>query len=182
MDCVLYSWIFETDSSMTFTKSEAKITNEAVVIVLCVSVAQVVCSSQVMIAWLANTGFGFLFTTDIRKILSGSYLSYLNNIWNAVGNRLKNIFMNVAVQRIPISLYVFVYIISFIFYMRISYFRGAVISGITCGHYKCKFGGAFSRTSRQEYNTRHSIGSNGCELPKSQVELSVLARWNIHSH
>ena len=149
MDCVLYSWMFETDSTITATKSEAKINNEAVVIVLCVSVAQVVFSSQVMIAWLANTGFGFLFSTDIQRILSGSYLPYLNNIWNAVVNRLKDIFMGVAVQRIPVSLYEFVYIISFIFYMRISYFHDAVISGITCGHYKSKVGGAFSRNSLQ---------------------------------
>lgn len=58
---------------MALSKSEVKKNNDALVTVLCVSVAHAVSSFQLMIIYMLNTGFGFLFSVEMRQFLIGKH-------------------------------------------------------------------------------------------------------------
>ena len=71
----------KSSSSISASKSEVKQNNDALVIVLCVSVAHMVFYNQSPIVWMVNTTFGFLLSPGIRSIFAGTHQNDFGNGW-----------------------------------------------------------------------------------------------------
>lgn len=67
-------FVVEVSSSKNVSKAETKQNNEALVIIIGLSVAHVFIMTNVFSVFIANTGFGFLYSSELRNVMTGTNL------------------------------------------------------------------------------------------------------------